>query len=260
MTRVDSCGIIKQEPHNARRKAVVYKALIYYDWNCHLLPGMREGIDSVDDAISAFSFLSELQLKKLAMMPTFDCRTESVSAFLLRRYLAMERLKPHLPSSVKIKEAARVLLTPNVHLVQDLPKLCFTKKAYLALQMPASDYDDWIDYELNRLLFHAKMKHLLFTSFELCCLFYPTEIIEKLMRIPEAVFQFHYHALTDFKCKKVMSALIKQKSTVLFGSALNSLERTYQFDLPYYIKSATDRMSVADYHSILRENELFWYH
>jgi hypothetical protein len=63
--------------------------------------------------------------------------------------------------------------------------------------MPICDYADWIDFELNRLLYRAHFKRLLFTSFDICINLYPGDVLEKLMRIPHSVFQFHYHALAD---------------------------------------------------------------
>ena len=87
---------------------------------------------------------------------------------------------------------------------------------------------------------------------------YPTEILDKLMRIPHAVFQFHYHALADADARSLMVKLLRQNQTVLLGSEVNTLGKTYFFDFPYYLESATKHMTVADFQTILRQNQNFW--
>ncbi len=230
----------------------------YIDWNCHLLSGMREGISTQQESIEALSVLHNHGIEQVCFMPDFSPSVEPISHFLLRRDLAFERLKPHLPTGMKARLTARVQMEPGLHLVEGLDRLCFTKQGYLALRMPIAEYADWIDFEINRLLYRAHFKRLLFTSFDTCVLMYPTEILEKLMRIPHAVFQFHYQSLTDADARAVMVKLLRNNQTVLLGSEITTLGKTYFFDLPYYIEAAHKAMSVADIQTILRQNLYFW--
>lgn len=233
----------------------------YMDWNCRLLPGMRGRISDPLESITAMQDLSErFSITRFCMMPDFDCTREPVSHFFLRRARAEKLLKDAIPtgSKIKVKISARVLLSQGLYQTEDLNKLVITKEKYLPIALPMTAYDDWIDYELNRLLYKAGFKKLLITSFELCLILYPSEIIEKLLRIPNTVFQINYKALTEPKVQKIVSRLMRQNQTILLGTSLDCLERVYRYDFDFYTKSATDGISVADYKTMLRKSCYFW--
>ena len=230
----------------------------YTDWNCHLLSGMREGVHTPQETIEALSVLRDHGIDRFCLMPNYTPSLEPVSRFLLRRDLAYSRLLPLLPQGMKTRIAARVELESGLHLVEHLDRLCFTNHNYLALKMPICSYADWIDYELNRLLYRTHIKRLIFTSFDTCIHLYPTDVLEKLTRIPYSVFQFHYHALADADSRAFMTKLLRQNQTVLLGSEINALSKTYFFEFPYYIESASCHMTVSDFQTILRQNQNFW--
>jgi len=230
----------------------------YVDWNCHLLSGMREGIRTPQETIEALSVLQKHGIEQICFMPDYTPSLEPVSHFLLRRDLAYERHLPFLPPKLKTRIAARVQMESGLHLVENLDRLCFTKQGYLALKMPICDYTDWIDFELNRLLYRTRITRLLFTSFDICVTMYPMEILEKLMRIPHAVFQFHYHALADADARAFMVKLLRHNQTVLLGSEINTLGKAYFFEFSHYIESASKHMAIADFQTILRQNQNFW--
>lgn len=230
----------------------------YVDWNCHFLSGMREGTQTPQETLEALSVLRQHGIEQFCFMPDYTPSLEPVSRFLLRRDLAYQRLLPNIPRGIKTRIAARVQMESGLHLVEHLDRLCFTDLGYLALKMPICDYADWIDFELNRLLYRARFKRLLFTSFDICINLYPGDVLEKLMRIPHSVFQFHYHALADSDARAFMVKLLRNNQTVLLGSEINTLGKAYFFEFSHYVESASQHMTVADFQTILRQNQIFW--
>lgn len=229
------------------------------DWNCRLLPAMRGLVADSIEAITTMQLLFERYgFTHFQLSPEYDCTREPVSVFLIRYHKAVEKLQAN-PSikAFHIQYHPIVMLAQNLHLTEGLKKLLIKQGNYLALHLPISDYADWIDFEINRLLYKRKFK-LWFTSFEQCVLLYPPEIIEKLIQIKGAVFQFAFKSLTNPKVIRVIRALVKANRTVLLGTAVDCLERAYQFDYPFYEQQASSLLTPAVYQTILRQNRYFW--
>ena len=232
----------------------------YIDWNCHLLPDSHDVVEDTADVKQALFYLSSHhQIQAFSMMPSFLSRVESVSAFLIRRDKAIKSLldtPSQSSSSIKILSGASVLLDEGLYEVQNLNKLTvpFGSHRYLPIQLPLSEHADWIDYEINRILYKAEMR-ILFLSFDICCILYPESIIEKFTRISNAVYQFGYRSLTDERICRVISSLLHRNATVLLGSSLNSTDKVYHYDLQYYLDKSKQYFSMADYAVLMKSNQ-----
>lgn len=229
------------------------------DWNCHLMPGMREHVTDPNETIQTMQLLLErFAFTHFCFMPEYDCTREPVSVFLLRLFRAKELLKNTVkPKMLVWHFQPCAMLAQNLHLTDNLMKLTTKVGVYLPIHMPIADYSDWIDFELNRLLYQRKVK-LWFVAFEQCVLLYPPEIIEKLINIQNAIYQFTYKSLINPDIAQVVKKLVKNNKTVLFGSMVDCLERAYQFDFPYYEKTALELLTPAVYQTVIRQNRYFW--
>ena len=237
----------------------------YIDWNCHLLPGGHEIMTDPREAAEALSYLqTDIGIKTLCMMPSFLPFTDSVGLFLLRRHKSLSRVSEILTElrreqnlkPFKLLCGACVQLAPSVHEIDDLKKLTvtFNNKKYLPIQLPLAEFEYWIDYEINRLLYRAGVK-LWFTSFDISCLMYPQENIEKLLRISDSIYQFNYRSLENPSICKIISRLLRQRSTVLLGTSLDRQGKIYRYDLEYYLKSAKEYFSPAEYSMLMKYNQ-----
>lgn len=229
------------------------------DWNCHLLPTMRGYVSNSEEALQAICLLYERYgFTHFHMMPEFDATREPVSIFLLRYKRALELFTPKsINRHIHIRSNPCVILSEGLHQTDGLDKLLIKNRAYLPLHMPITDYSDWIDLELNRLLFRKRFG-LWFTSFEQAVLLYPQKALETMTNIQDAVFQFSYKALVNPKVSLVVQRLVKNNRVVLLGSGVDCLERAYQFDYTYYQQIATEQLSDAVYQTVLRRNHYFW--
>ena len=228
------------------------------DWKARLLPCMRGYITSPQETVQAMEECSlRFGIDSFCMTADYDCSTESVAMFLLRISRSQELLTSYLPKRLKIKTFASILLLPELSRTEHLEKLLFSSQNLLPIKFPISNYEDWMDLEFNHLLYKNKFS-LLFTSFEVAVVLYPDEIIEKLMRISSAVFQFNYKSLVDPKICKIIQKLIAQNRRVLLGTSLDSLEKIYFYEMDHYLAVAEQTFSKEEYHTLMKSNALFW--
>ena len=246
-------------------------ASYYIDWNCHLLPGIHETLTDFDESASAMRYMySYQQIRTFSLMPTFWPFRDSVSIFTLKRDRMLQGLVRSLEKSftddpifneqpprqpIRLLCGACVAIEQGCHTVDRLDKLTvsFNGVRYLPIILPVSDFADWIDYEINRLLYRAGLK-LWFTSFELACMFYPDEIIQKLCRISGAVFQFGYRSLEDVSVRRVIKILLHNRATVLLGTSLDRLEKSYRYDLAYSLELAKTDFTPKEFQTLLKYN------
>ena len=230
------------------------------DWNCHLLPAMRERITDLTETVEAMKILSErFSLKRFCMMPDYDSQKETISMFLLRRFRSQEMLEPFIPKDFKIRYAGRALLNPELYKTEGLEKLCVFKEKYLPLLLPVGEYADWIDLELNRLLYKSRFK-LFLTSCELYPIFYPDNVLERLFRMENTIYQFNYKSLSEPSLCCLISSLIRKNKTVLLGTSLDFLPKTWQYDLNYYLSASEEHMYITTLDALLKNNLNFWSH
>ena len=229
------------------------------DWNCRLLPSMRGLVADPEEAIATMRLLNErFCFTHFQVMPEYDATREPVSIFMLRYDRAIRNfLSYEARKDFHIRFQPCVMLSQGLYLTDGLKRLVTKRGNYLPIHMPISTYSDWIDFELNRLLY-KKHVNLWFVSFEQCVLMYPAEIIDKLIHIKNAVFQFAFKSLTNPRVAKVIRKLAKANRVILLGTSVDCLERAYAFDYRYYEKTALDNLSSAVYQTILRQNSTFW--
>ncbi len=231
----------------------------WIDWNCRLLPtGLFPEQAAQANAQAIHQMHERYGFSRFCMMADFDHTKESVSEFLLRRDRSLSLLKHALPtpSGIHLSAGCAVLLSPRVSEVRDLARLKLCKTEYLALSMPLCAYADWMDTELNHLLYRQRLP-LLFLSFERCMLLYPQDITEKLLRIPHAVFQFAFKSLCDKRVINTVARILEKGGTVLLGSAINSFEKLFGFDFDYYAQCAAQNLDVADFQHLLHQSHTF---
>lgn len=226
----------------------------FADWSFRVTAGEA----FPNEAIQAMELLNErFGVSRFAVMPEYDARLCSVPMFLLQSEHSIDRLREALPSHLKIKLLPRVYLSKGLAKTEYLNRLSFGRYRYLALQLPWGEYEDWIDAELHELLY-GRGYRLLLTSCELYSTFYSNETVERLFRMPQAVYQFNYRALTDADACRQISKILGREQTVLLGTGLTTLGKARQYDLFHYQKAATNHLSVADCQRLLHQSRVFW--
>ncbi len=221
------------------------------DWSCRLVPDAIYGTERAADAIADLH--TRFGFDRFYVTLDYYAERESVSAFRLRHDRAIASLRTHLPRTVRLFPLTALQLTPTPAQNKDVERLRFSDARYLPLALPLTAYADWIDTALNQLLYKRHFP-LLLLSFELCMVLYPPDVIEKLMRIPGAAFQFGYKSLCDPAVCRVISALLHRGAPILLGTSVNTPEKSNAFDLDYYLSCAAHHLSRADFQRLTRHS------
>ncbi len=217
------------------------------DRNCRLLS--RGYVDTHDatEAMEAMALLSEeCSFSRFCLTLPFDASCESVSAFLIRRCRVEDAFLPLITQEKRftVEVTPAVLLVPHLHEERGLERLCLSQGGYLPLCLPLGSLPEWADFELNRLLFKAHMNKLLFLSFDRVSLFYTEETVDRLLRIPNAVFQMRYPTGAP---SELLLKMEKRKTNTVFGTEISSLLSAYRFCMDFDKKSATElSLPIAD--------------
>ena len=217
------------------------------DYHCRLLACTSCASADVAEAVEAMTLLYEkAAIRHFCLALPFDASRESVSAFLIRRRRLEDALRPYLlrENRFDAEIMAAVLLVPNLHEERGLDRLRLAKSGYLPLCLPLGSFPDWADFELNRLLFKAHVNRLLFLSFDRASLFYTEETVDRLLRIPNAVFQLRYPMDAPSELHLKME---KKKIGAVFGTEISSITSAYRFCMNFDKKSATETcVPIAD--------------
>lgn len=228
------------------------------DWNCRLFPSFDPSIEAPQTLQEAFLVCSErFGIKRFCLMPEYDSLSESVSLFLLRQDRMRKELQELLPKGLSARVGVAVLLRSGLHETMYLDRLRLKGSHCLPIMFPIGSYQDWMDLELNRLLYKAKQR-LLFLSFDQLLIFYPEDVIERLMRIPDAVYQFNYRSLADPRACELLKTLCDRNATVIFGTGLPTLEKACFYEMEHYLLSARKALSTRQYEALLQSSHLFW--
>ena len=227
------------------------------DWSCHLLPHMRERVETPEEAVEAMHALaSGCGITRFCLTPRYDAEDEPISVFLLRRDRARRELEAILPPEYKLIYGAEVVLSPILHELDGLEKLCLGGTNRLPIALPLTDYNEGIDLELNRLLFKRHLK-LLLLHFERYVALYPSKAIEKLTRIEDVAIEFHYRALTDADCCAVIRSLLRRNRTVLLGTGVASPEDAWQYDRDLMHHSPAHGLNLDEFETLMRGSARF---
>lgn len=227
------------------------------DWNAHFLPETDSRFPRLSDTVTACRTLyGSGSFSKLVLTPTYDSSSESVQLFLLRRHVLIRDLKQTdgWDDRIAIVPSAGVLLNPGLHQVDDLSKLTVVCRSirYLPIRLPVAPYADWMDLELNRLLYRAKFR-LLFLSFDLSRILYPDAIIKKLTRISGAAYQFGFHTVSMPENAAIVRRLVARGADVLLGSAIREPVVGSDVSLQADLDAAMRTFSANEWKSLIKK-------
>ena len=107
------------------------------DLHTHILPGMDDGAQSVDEAIKMLHLEAEQGIDTVALTPHFYRQNESVSEFLVRRDAAWRELSQavqgeKVPSMIL---GAEVAWMPGMSQWPDLEQLCYQNTKLLLVEL-----------------------------------------------------------------------------------------------------------------------------
>lgn len=203
---------------------------------------MGDLVTNPEETVRSLCFLNEkFGLTHFCMMPEFDCKQESVSAFLIRREKSLGTIKDQLPSNIRISLGASVLMSEGISEEINLKKLLLPGTDLFPIQLPYFPTGE-IAAELNRLLYHFPYR-ILFLSFDSYLDFYSGGDIERWLNLPNIAYQWNYSALENSRAREMLKFLLSRNSTVLFGTGLRSYGKACYYEFDHYLSLASKHFS-----------------
>ena len=232
----------------------------FIDWNCQLFPSIRIGSTTFSDAVETMSFLHDRdRISHFCLISEYTTAYGPIPAFLIWRNRLANELKAQIPKGVKLQFATSTPVFQGLHQMDDLERLFLNADRLLPITLPMALYEDWIDLELNRLLYQRNIRPM-FISFDFAVKLYSHEVIQKLLRISNAVYQFNYRSLTDERVIRAISHLLRNhpQATILLGTSIDCFERASFHETEYYLQTAAKYLSPLEYQILLHQGRAFW--
>ena len=124
----------------------------------HILPGIDDGSQSVDESIEMLNRMAKTGIKKVVATPHFYYGMySSIDEFLEKRQFAYEKIKDKKPENIDVLLGSEVMLEYNLH-KEDLQKLTIEGTDYILVEMPYNKWDPWVFDEI----FKISAKHGLY--------------------------------------------------------------------------------------------------
>lgn len=123
------------------------------DLHTHILPGIDDGAQTVEEAIAMLRLEAEQGVTTVALTPHFHGRKESFEDFLERREAAWKQLFEATREMVcpKLLLGAEAAWVPDMSQWPDLESLCYQGTRTLLVELPVRPWTDSVFLELNRL-------------------------------------------------------------------------------------------------------------
>ncbi len=232
----------------------------FVDWNCRLIPSAKNSEMTADAVRSALQTLHQRdRLSHFCMMSEYNGSFGSIPAYLILREKTFRELRAALPKQIRLQFATSVPFYSGLHQLRDVDRFCIKKHRLLPITLPLAPYADWIDAELNALLYQAHITPM-FLSFDLAILLYSEEALQKLLRISNAVYQFSYKSLTNPEVLDRIRYVFSENptATVLLGTTLSTPEDISFHETSYYLKRASEVLSPMEFQTLLHHGRAFW--
>ena len=226
------------------------------DWNFQILPPLVGDVSNVSLSLDAMqNSFAHFGVRKFLLLAPYDPKFP-LSLHLLARSTYCKNLKKALPKPLILQSASRTTLREGLSGNDGLEHLCHKQSGFLPIDLPISPYEDWMDAELNRLLYRRHQK-LLFLSFERALILYPEEIIDKLLRISGAAYEFGYRSLSDPRVVHTVKRLLDAKKPVLLGTGLDRPDRYRSDDLFCDLEAAKPAFPKPYWDALLKSSRRF---
>ncbi len=228
------------------------------DWNCKLLPFENDPCTTAADAAYALELLhDQFGFSKFLMMSEWSMDHESIRAHQIRCAAMQNALSTTLAKTRKLKYATAAHLLPDLSKEIGLERLTLGAQRYLPILLPISAYEEWIDTELNALLYQRHFQ-LMFLSFDYAAILYPQSILEKLMRIPHAIYQFSIKSLEISTICDLVRTLLRKNATVVLGTGVAHPQKLTEYRAEQIEAAALCHLSKAELQTLLRGGRTFW--
>lgn len=124
---------------------------MYIDFHTHVLPGMDDGSNSVQESLDMIEKMRDAGVDIVVATPHFYPHCESVEAFLERRANAYQLLKGTLTGGPKVLLGCEMLLCKGMERMSGIEQLCMEGTNCILLELPFHEWNHEIIGTLQQL-------------------------------------------------------------------------------------------------------------
>lgn len=195
------------------------------DLHTHILPGMDDGAQSVEEALAMLKMQCQQGVDTVALTPHFYRSKEHLADFLARREEAWTLLleKTGNQECPELILGAEVAYAPGMADWPELEALCYQDTKILLVELPMTPWSDSIFYQLNALEVHRGMMPMIahIDRYFRC---QKKKSIERLLDMGYPV-QVSADALSSMFVRRQALALLKKYDALLISDCHNLTDR-----------------------------------
>ncbi len=202
------------------------------DCHTHILPGMDDGARDVQQAVEMLTLSRKYGVQTVLLTPHYCAHAETPAAFLRRRDVALQKLQSvYIEASPRLVTGAEVRLEKGLSAMRDIKKLCIGDSAYMLLEMPYAQLDNWMIEEIEAVCFEQGCKPI-FAHLPRYAAYYSDEDFAELYTFPDALVQVNAEDMLFKPARKRVRQWIARGVPVVFGSDCHNMtDRRPNFDV-----------------------------
>ena len=206
------------------------------DFHTHILPGVDDGAGSNEIALSMLRVLQHTNVDLVIATPHYFSLDESPKDFLQR----VRKVYADFTAQAECRFllGAEIYLDRGLLLKEDLGELCIEGTDLLLLELPVSQYRDWMYQTITGIVSIYGVRPVI-AHVERVLSRISKKDLEQLMDIPGICFQFNHTAFTSWKAMRFLKILIKRGYPVFFGSDCHDIASRPPTDVKGYDKIET---------------------
>ena len=191
------------------------------DFHTHILPGVDDGAQDLDTSLRMLRVMEESQVDVLIATPHYFSLDEKPSDFKKRIRDAASQMQDaaikNAQSVPKLLLGAEVYVERNLLLTEDLDLLCIGDTDLLLLELPVSEYREWMYTVLSGVTTIYGVRPVI-AHVERVLPRISKKEMARMLEIPGICFQFNHTAFTNNKALSFMKRIMKEGYPVFFGS------------------------------------------
>lgn len=110
----------------------------FYDMHSHILPGIDDGAQSVDESAALLDCLKKQNVMNVCLTPHFYTNEMNIEDFLQKRRQSYETFLPHIPEDMNIVLGAEVFVTKYLFNNTDLSEITYGNSRYILTEFSYS--------------------------------------------------------------------------------------------------------------------------
>lgn len=142
---------------------------------------------------------------------------DRINAF---RHFINGAIKPETLKKFKIYIYPKLFLSANSPYIKNISKLTVRDHNRIFLELPLLPQPEYIDEALNKILYNCRLIPA-FTDFQNYNIIYSKNLIDKLIRIHNAAFQFSINKINNTDNIELVKRIINNGNTVLLGTGVD---------------------------------------